>query len=107
MVAKIYTPLTLVSLKKRPECNVLVGSCEPLISYAESVLGLKAEKISQLEDSMVIPGVLYRVESQSHIRITQEKVLSKLGIWLVDSLEPGSLAVKEIVEEACKIVKIK
>jgi hypothetical protein len=100
--------LALYGLKKIPECNVLVGTNDVLIDFAQRVLNRLAEKVNSVTDAMVLPGKLYRVDAPGGVEITQEKILAKTGVWdVTPTLEPGSIGIKDIVEVACKIADVK
>jgi hypothetical protein len=99
--------LALLSAKKVPECNLLVGTNELLIRFASKRLGPVREVEEFTDEQAKTPGV-FAVASASKIHVLNEKVLDKIGVWDVSqSLEPNSPLIKDLFEEAARMTGVK
>lgn len=102
-------PVThLLGIKKTPDCNLLVGTNDILIRFAEKRLGRPSVHVKEYTEDLAKPETLCRVDVVSHIQVVNEKLLDKMGVWDVSQpLDPNTALVRDILDEAGRLVGIK
>ena len=104
---KINPVSSILTTKKNPECNIVIGSCPVQIGFLAGKLGHPAQEVKAVTTDMVLPGKLWQVDHSGWIQV-EEKRMDLCGLWdAQQSLEPGSPAVLALVVDVGRTLGIK